>query len=58
MSNKLDSEDYYQIMRCLDHCIEDMMKLRFIATTEWERLTNLKFKCEQAYNAALKIEEK
>lgn len=51
-SNNLTSEDYYQITRCMDHCIDEARKLRFVSTDEWQRLSTLREKVEQAYNAA------
>ena len=54
----LTSKDYFEIIQCINHCVDDLNKMRFVATTEWERLTNLKFKLECAYNAARKAETK
>lgn len=58
LNDKLDSEDYFQLTQCLSHCIDDLMKLRFVSTTEWERLTILREKCERASVAARREEGK
>jgi len=48
--NPLTADDYFQIMQCINHCIDEVNKLRFVQITEWERLSKLKDRCEKAYN--------
>jgi len=54
--NPLTSEDYFQITTCINHCIDEVNKLRFVSPNEWERLSKLKNKVEHAYNLKRKEE--
>lgn len=50
MSKPLTADDYFDISLCINHCIEEMNKLRFVSSKEWARLTNLNNKVLEAYN--------
>ena len=50
--NPLTSGDYFQLMLCLNHCIDDMRKMRFVSPSESDRLLKLRNKVEKAYNLA------
>lgn len=46
----LSSDDYFQLMLCVNHCIDDMRKMRFVSPAEGARLLKLRGKLEQVYN--------
>ena len=55
--NPLTSDDYFQIVQCLNHCMDEVQKLRFIPSDEWGRLQKLRGKCEAAYNLLRRAEK-